>query len=137
MVSNMIYLGMQSQRTPILPPFMALYHLGESVGSIAFSDVFNISRLEKHLGIDMLDWTQVKDFPTPGTREEVAAQNPAVSDQLGCWSSWAAVPESNGRKHREGAVPGLLGLGQFIPCLLNWETRTKRNIFRYCVDSCT
>jgi hypothetical protein len=112
MIANMIYIGLQTQRIPILPPFVAVYHLGDSAGStVAFGDVYNISRLSSHLGIEVLDWMEVKELPKQGSPEEVAKQKPPVFEEVGCWSAWAAVPQSNGASNRAGRVPDILGLG--------------------------
>lgn len=113
MMANMIYLGMHTQHTPILPPFIAM-HVGLSEGSIAFSEIFDLPQLERKMGIDILDWIQVKEFPI-GTREQVAKKPGPQFEEVGCWSSWAPTPEAigGGSLYRSSDVPYSLGLGQF------------------------
>jgi hypothetical protein len=108
-IANMIYLGVQTGRIPILPQFTAMDHLGAEVGSVAFAEVFDEPRLARALGLDVIDWVDVKEFPSPG-----ALQNDGYDvegESLGCWSAWAGIKESNGQTQRQGRVPGLLGLG--------------------------
>jgi hypothetical protein len=133
MIGNMLYLAHLTGRTPILPHFVGIYHLGIELGSIPFSDVFDVPRLSRAIGMDMVDWTEVKALPkpknTPGKNEEedmfqhddddqddqdkvqdADKLKEPTHEQLGCWSSWAGVPESDGASNREGRIPTLLGL---------------------------
>jgi hypothetical protein len=109
MIANMLYLSVQTSRVPILPQFVAMHHLGPSVGSVAFSEVFDVPRLARTLGKEILDWTEVKNFPAPGELTD-ERKKAAEVEKLGCWSTWAVV--DNGRASREGSVPELLGLGE-------------------------
>jgi hypothetical protein len=119
MVANMIFLALQTSRIPILPQFAAIHHLGASTGSVAFAEVFDVPHLAQQLGREVLDWTEVKDFPAPGARTDAYK---VEQETLGCWSSWAGVKESNGETSRAGYVPELLGLGM-MSILVRWTHR--------------
>jgi hypothetical protein len=132
MIGNMLYLAHLTGRTPILPQFVGIHHLGIELGSIPFSEVFDVPRLSRAIGMDMVDWTEVKALPKPIPTKDEGEKDPSgeggddeddedqdidvdkltepAHEQLGCWSSWAGVPESDGASHREGHIPTLLGL---------------------------
>jgi len=77
---NLIYLGLVTERIPILPMFTPS-HIGGSVPPIDFGDVFDMSRLRSGLGKPVLEWHQVKD------------RNSTEIDELGCWNVWEAVQD--------------------------------------------
>jgi hypothetical protein len=107
----MIHLALQTPRIPIVPQFAAMHHLGAETGSVAFSEVFDLPRLAGHIGREVLDWTEVKDFPAPGPLTDTYE---VQEETLGCWSPWAGVKESNGQTSREGRVQSLLGFGKVL-----------------------
>ncbi|KAJ7493293.1 hypothetical protein B0H11DRAFT_2277367 [Mycena galericulata] len=86
---NLIYLGLITERIPIVPPFTP--DTNPHVASkeyIDFGQVFDIPRLEKEMGQRVLDWSQVKD---PKSDE---------LDDLGCWNLEVAVWKATWRSHR-------------------------------------
>ncbi|KAJ7492383.1 hypothetical protein FB451DRAFT_530310 [Mycena latifolia] len=85
---NLIYLGLITDRVIILPKFMAT-HVGYHNPPLPFGDVFDIPRLRRALGKQVLEWKEVKD------------QNSTVVDDLGCWSVWLSV--QTGEKRPRGA----------------------------------
>ncbi|KAJ7753041.1 hypothetical protein DFH07DRAFT_824466 [Mycena maculata] len=78
---NLIYLGLLTERVPIIPSFTPSHvtHFDTNGPRLDFGAVFDIPRLERELGKPVLEWSQVKD------------QNSVVMDQLGCWNIWEAV----------------------------------------------
>ncbi|KAK0233621.1 hypothetical protein IW262DRAFT_1331502 [Armillaria fumosa] len=72
---NLIYLGMITDRVPVIPMFTPS-HIGGSVPPIAFGDVFDVPRLRKALNKPIIEWRDVKD---PGSNQ---------LDNLGCWNVW-------------------------------------------------
>ncbi|KAK7058451.1 hypothetical protein VNI00_002085 [Paramarasmius palmivorus] len=75
---NLIYLGLITDRIPVLPVFTPS-HIGGDKPPIAFGDVFDVPRLSKLLGKPVIEWRDIKDPKS----EHV--------DDLGCWSVWASV----------------------------------------------
>ncbi|KAJ7124584.1 hypothetical protein C8R43DRAFT_1135539 [Mycena crocata] len=70
---NMLYLALMTERIPILPRFRPV-HLDEyNVSHLDFGDIFDVPRLERHLGKQVLEWRQVKDLES----EKL--------DDVGCW----------------------------------------------------
>jgi hypothetical protein len=74
----LIYLGLITDRIPVLPVFTPS-HIGGDKPPIAFGDVFDVPRLSKLLGKPVIEWRDVKDPKS----DQV--------DDLGCWSVWASV----------------------------------------------
>lgn len=107
--ANLIYLARMTGRTPVLPPFTPS-HVGSisEVGPLAFSDIFDIPRLSKELGMHVLEWDQMKT-------SAVDTSGPSEVEKLGCWSAWALHGPS-GRKPRESDVPRLFNLGECMRC---------------------
>ncbi|KZT30814.1 hypothetical protein NEOLEDRAFT_1174185 [Neolentinus lepideus HHB14362 ss-1] len=132
--ANLIYLGLITDRTPIVPPFTPS-HIGGDVPPIPFGEVFNVSRLAQALGTPVLEWHDVKEVrnnselgwslpfvPTQSGPEGVEAdgeiegeQRPpqnsweAQQDVVGCWEVWESV-QSDEHFARRSAVPQWLGL---------------------------
>lgn len=79
--ANLIYLGLLSERVPIVPPHSSM-HIGtpEEVGVLHFGDVWDLEGLRKRINYPVLDWIDVKDFFAGDARLDV----------LGCWSIWMA-----------------------------------------------
>lgn len=103
---NLIYLGLITERIPILPMFTPS-HIGGSVPPIDFGEVFDMSRLRSGLKKPVLEWHQVKD------------RNSTEIDELGCWNVWEAVQEREAFP-RNSFVPVHLKLGQ-SRCARQWS----------------
>jgi hypothetical protein len=105
---NLIYLGMLTNRIPVLSTFIpSLIVDEESAIPVAFSEVFDIRGLSQALRIPILEWHEVKNIsgwprPLPNNNEEM--------DELGCWSVWQAVREAH-KDPRNSYIPMLLSLG--------------------------
>ncbi|KAJ7225380.1 hypothetical protein GGX14DRAFT_511315 [Mycena pura] len=93
---NLIYLGLITDRVPIIPMFIPS-HIGGHVPPIPFGEVFDVPRLRNELGKPVLEWRDVKDV------------NSTFVDDIGCWNVWEAVQyrEAYPRRSR---IPGDLGL---------------------------
>lgn len=98
----MIYLGFLSDRIPIIPPFGPGPHIRESysyiyiptliyqnrkagsAGLLPFSRIFNLTRARKEIHKPILEWSDVKDLPSP-----TSLQSPPDSERepLGCFST--------------------------------------------------
>ncbi|KAJ7130798.1 hypothetical protein C8R43DRAFT_1025041 [Mycena crocata] len=83
---NLIYLGMITERVPILAPFRRMQN--ESKLHVDFGDIFDVPRLQKEMGKRVLEWRQVKD---PGSE---------TLDELGCWNLERSVWRSIYSSHR-------------------------------------
>ncbi|KAF7317539.1 hypothetical protein MKEN_00840700 [Mycena kentingensis (nom. inval.)] len=88
---NLIYLGVLTERVPIVPHFIPT-HVMKSVAhtgpGIDFGDVFDLERYYELTGQAVLDWRQVKD---PESK---------TVDPLGCWNVWEPVnPKVNQGPH--------------------------------------
>ncbi|KAJ7446504.1 hypothetical protein B0H11DRAFT_1745723 [Mycena galericulata] len=75
---NLIYLGLITDRVPIIPEFTPS-HIGGHVPPIPFGDVFDVPRLRTGLGKGVLEWREVKNI------------NSTFVDDIGCWNTWEAV----------------------------------------------
>ncbi len=96
---NMIYLGVITERVPIVPPFTPSHVLQDGVASeIPFGDVFDVPRMQKLMNTPILEWRDVKSQAT------------GESDELGCWNVWEAT-QYHEPYPRRSSVPGLLKLG--------------------------
>ncbi|KAL0956952.1 hypothetical protein HGRIS_003053 [Hohenbuehelia grisea] len=76
--ANLIYLGLITDRIPVIPIFMPT-HMDGALPTIPFSEVFDLPRLRQLLGKPVLEWREVKD------RES------NIVEDLGCWNIWEAV----------------------------------------------
>lgn len=97
---NLIYLGMITDRVPIIAMFTPS-HIGGGEPSMAFGEVFDVPRFISESSIEILEWDEVKHPYS----EEV--------EDIGCWNIWEAV-QYNEHYPRGSAVPGHLGLGMSI-----------------------
>ncbi|TFK56646.1 hypothetical protein OE88DRAFT_1730116 [Heliocybe sulcata] len=89
-LGNMIYLGMLTDRIPIIPPFTPS-HVNASAGPVLFSDAFDIDHLSSVLRIPLVEWHEVKQ------------QDSKVIDELGCWSVWeTAHQDADGTRKPRG-----------------------------------
>ncbi|KAJ7173651.1 hypothetical protein C8R46DRAFT_119249 [Mycena filopes] len=82
---NMIYLGLVTERIPIIPRLIPI-NMPPNSTELDFGEVFDIPRLQKAIGLPILEWPQVK----------VPHSN--VVDDLGCWSVLDMV------RHRTGQL---------------------------------
>ncbi|KAJ7786473.1 hypothetical protein B0H16DRAFT_1670566 [Mycena metata] len=75
---NLIYLGIITDRVPIIAEFIPS-HIGGHVPPIPFGKVFDVPRLRNLLGTSVLEWRELK--------------NPSSTfvDDIGCWNVWEAV----------------------------------------------
>ncbi|KIM39500.1 hypothetical protein M413DRAFT_446996 [Hebeloma cylindrosporum] len=82
--ANMIYLGFLSDRIPIIPPFGPGPHISRSAGLVPFGRIFNLTRARIELHKPLLEWSDVKDLPSP-----TSIQSPPDSERepLGCFST--------------------------------------------------
>ncbi|KAJ7746811.1 hypothetical protein DFH07DRAFT_589770 [Mycena maculata] len=83
---NLIYLGLVTDRVPIIPRFTPL-HIGSDKPELDFGEVFDIPRLQEAINLLILQWSQVKD---PTSR---------FVDDLGCWNTQNSVWQTSGRHH--------------------------------------
>lgn len=96
--ANLIYLGLITDRVPVIPMFTPS-HIGGSVPPIPFGDVFDMHRLRQLLGKPVLEWRDIKD-----------PQSESIDD-LGCWNTWQAVQYHEARP-RYSVAPLHLKLGK-------------------------
>ncbi|KAJ7173652.1 hypothetical protein C8R46DRAFT_1083522 [Mycena filopes] len=80
---NLIYMGLITERIPIMPPFIPVYQPQDSP-ELDFGEVFDIPRLQKAMGWPILEWPQVK----------IPHSN--VVDDLGCWSVMNVTQRTTG-----------------------------------------
>ncbi|KAG8888922.1 hypothetical protein FRB98_006464 [Tulasnella sp. 332] len=106
---NLIYLGVISQRIPILPPFApAGIHVG-AAAAIDFSEIFDLPALSKAIQWPILEWSDVKRAKYNESIVMGDSILPGVErDKLGCWSTWAMVDGSHRAAH--SVMPQLLAL---------------------------
>ncbi|KAJ7757463.1 hypothetical protein B0H16DRAFT_1536747 [Mycena metata] len=93
---NLVYLGLITDRTAILPVFMSA-HLPGDPPPLFFGEAFDVPRLRKSLGKPVLEWNEVKQTRSP------------IVDEIGCWNTWESV-QYNDRGHRHSNVPWFLNL---------------------------
>ncbi|KAF9022035.1 hypothetical protein BDZ89DRAFT_221297 [Hymenopellis radicata] len=72
--ANLIYLGMISERVPVIPPFTPSHH-------ISFGEVFDLDSLRTALKKPLIEWADIKNFPTHRDARSFAAE-----ESLGCWN---------------------------------------------------
>ncbi|KAF8196887.1 hypothetical protein K438DRAFT_1673147 [Mycena galopus ATCC 62051] len=82
---NLIYLGLLTERVPIIPRFVpAPEHMPPSSPEVDFGDVFDIPRLQHEIDMPILEWHQVKEH------------NSQFIDVLGCWGVRNVVFSTDG-----------------------------------------
>ncbi|KAF9041764.1 hypothetical protein BDZ89DRAFT_1060126, partial [Hymenopellis radicata] len=107
-MANMIYLGVITERVPILPPFTPSHVLQDGEAWVLpFGEVFDVPRMQKAMNIPILEWHDVK-------RDEDGER-----DELGCWNIWEAT------QHREAFprysnIPDFLNLDISYTLAPNW-----------------
>ncbi|RXW21216.1 hypothetical protein EST38_g4629 [Candolleomyces aberdarensis] len=81
----MIYLGIISQRIPIIPPFVPQSHVSEGAGILPFSHIYNLTNLRNAIKFPVLEWSDVKTLsPSSSSSNNGAPADPA--ERFGCWS---------------------------------------------------
>ncbi|KAJ7500825.1 hypothetical protein B0H11DRAFT_1994592 [Mycena galericulata] len=73
---NLIYLAQMTERVPILPRFRPVHILGRKSNvshQIDVGDVFDLPKLERAVGMPILEWREVKDLASE------------TVEYLGCW----------------------------------------------------
>ncbi|KAM6492243.1 hypothetical protein JOM56_011967 [Amanita muscaria] len=105
---NLIYLGVVTQRIPIIGYFIPS-HLGYHVAPIDFSKVFDLPRLSKLVNLPMLEWHEVKD------------RNSTEVDELGCWDIWGTSKPETGLPRKSRLLP-LLNLDVSYTRTPDWVT---------------
>ncbi|KIY73465.1 hypothetical protein CYLTODRAFT_448795 [Cylindrobasidium torrendii FP15055 ss-10] len=91
---NLIYLGVISERVPILPAFTPTHVLQDGEADhVPFGQVFDLDRMQREMSQTILEWHQVKDF----------AHRPEV-DELGCWNVWQ-VSQADEKFPRKSTAP--------------------------------
>lgn len=95
----MIYLGLISDRVPIVPPFAPSHHIcryshfnyngladqisARAAGVVSMGEIFDMVHLRDTLRSPVLEWSDVKDLTGPTSD----------SDTLGCWSARSRADE--------------------------------------------
>lgn len=95
---NLIYLGILTNRVPILPMFTPS-HIGGNVTPINFGEVFDIHRIRTEMNHPLVEWHEVKNYSTDSVQE------------IGCWNTWEAVQRRE-KYPRQSSVPDHLKLGE-------------------------
>ncbi|TFK74340.1 hypothetical protein BDN72DRAFT_955949 [Pluteus cervinus] len=83
---HIIYLGMQSDRTPIIPPFAPDDHIPHEAGIVQFGDLFNLTTLRKQVRTPLVEWSDVKILPNQDTPWEDIEKGRQL-ETIGCWSA--------------------------------------------------
>lgn len=105
---NLIYLALITDRVPVIPPFTS--HIGGASVPIAFSAIFDVSRLAREIGAPVLEWHQIKNI--------ALAESLAEQDDLGCWNIWE-VDNIPADAPRGSYTTLMLNLGAFDPLQLD------------------
>ncbi|KAF8203947.1 hypothetical protein BJ912DRAFT_1090884 [Pholiota molesta] len=93
---NLIYLGILTNRVPILPMFTPS-HIGGNVPPIDFGEIFDLPRLRRSLHKPLVEWHEVKNRTSQAV------------DELGCWNVWE-VMQAHGDSPRGSSLPDRLKL---------------------------
>jgi len=90
-----------TERVPIIGPLSSFHRIGgrEDVGTIQFSEVFDIDYLSEMIGVPVLEWYEVKK----SSSQEI--------EDIGCWSVWQAVQKNDAGPRQNNAFE-LQGLGE-------------------------
>ncbi|KAG2156623.1 uncharacterized protein EDB93DRAFT_1247329 [Suillus bovinus] len=91
---NLIYLALITERIPIIAKFIPS-HVDHSVPPFAFGDVFDVPRLSHAVRTPIIEWHEVKDSESE------------VLDDLGCWSLWESVQNSESHPRGSSSLDGL------------------------------
>ncbi|KAF8215953.1 hypothetical protein K438DRAFT_2106209 [Mycena galopus ATCC 62051] len=98
---NLIYLGMITDRVPVLPVFLPshfmLNNYGDDHSPLAFGDVFDLPHLRNATKKPVLEWRDVK------------APNSTITDDIGCWNVWESI-QYHDKAPRQSFAPWFLKL---------------------------
>ncbi|KAF6754171.1 hypothetical protein DFP72DRAFT_899560 [Ephemerocybe angulata] len=83
---HLIYLGIQSERIPVIPPVTPSSHVSNKAGALRFSRVFNISATSKILRRPVLEWAHVKEYQENASVSIIPQGTDPSVEQFGCWS---------------------------------------------------
>ncbi|RXW21234.1 hypothetical protein EST38_g4627 [Candolleomyces aberdarensis] len=102
---QLIYLGILTQRIPILAPIIPAAHVSEHAGNLDFGDVFNLTTLRDTLRHPILEWRDVKTMsPNVSIMDNTDREDPAL-ESLGCWSNQKrSFDEPNGSTESENVL---------------------------------
>ncbi|KAI0756814.1 hypothetical protein C8Q80DRAFT_1215643 [Daedaleopsis nitida] len=117
--ANLIYLGILTERVPIIAMFTPS-HIGGDAETIPFGEVFDVPRFIQESGVQILEWDEVKDSESD------------VVDDLGCWNIWEAVQYKE-HHPRDSAVPDWLNIDISYTKAPNWV----KSIPDYPHDMCS
>ncbi|KAJ7631211.1 hypothetical protein FB45DRAFT_917836 [Roridomyces roridus] len=99
---NLIYLGLITDRVPVIPPFLPSHLMLSTVGNefsaLNFGHVFDLPYLREKIGKPVLEWNELKALET-GNRDE----------ELGCWGVWQSI-QYHDPAPRQSFGPWSLGL---------------------------
>ncbi|KAF7296422.1 hypothetical protein HMN09_01112600 [Mycena chlorophos] len=115
-IMNLIYLGMLTERVPVIP-HIAPTHVATDIGGSAvgpgleFGDAFDLPRYFEATKQPLLEWSQIKD------------KTSQTIDPLGCWNLWEPVSTSNKGPHWS-ATPHRLKLDISYNNAPTWIKRT-------------
>ncbi|THV07510.1 hypothetical protein K435DRAFT_847933 [Dendrothele bispora CBS 962.96] len=112
--ANLVYLGLITERVPIIPPFTPS-HVGWDVAPIPFGDVFDVPRMRKLIGKPILEWREVKKSDSE------------TLEALGCWNVWGSVQKSHSEARGSAVLP-ILKLGRPVSFLTDGCLR-RTNLF--------
>ncbi|KAK7031517.1 hypothetical protein R3P38DRAFT_2924116 [Favolaschia claudopus] len=113
---NLIYLGLITERIPIVPRFTPV-NMPENSPELDFGEVFDILRLQQGLDLPVLEWHQVKD------------PNSQFLDDLGCWNILNSMFHTSGMYH---PPPGSLKLDISYTTPPDWvQYRGELNDWQY------
>jgi hypothetical protein len=122
--ANLIYLGIITDRVPILGPFTGSPNTGPGMPPMPVGQVFDLPRLRKAIDRPILEWRQVKDAKSP------------IVDHLGCWSTWMAV-QYNEPHPRGSETPYRLNLGEMQRMRKSVHSRSERPApLRFVLHAC-
>lgn len=104
----------QIVRTPILPPFAPI-HVNPIAGYLHFGDVFDIPRLSTELGMEIIEWRDLKDLP-----ERLIHPTEEI-DELGCWSlTFSIFPKAVPKRGSKDPWPWHGDLPSFLQLDVSW-----------------
>ncbi|KAF8913684.1 hypothetical protein CPB85DRAFT_1433872 [Mucidula mucida] len=84
--TNMIYLGIISERVPVVPPFAPCEHISPDASILPFGDIFDMEYLRAALRTPILEWSDIKTTP-PSPHFDSPPPPTPISEPLGCWTS--------------------------------------------------
>lgn len=97
---NYIYLGLLTNRVPILGPF-APTHVGFAEDLIPFGDIYDVERLAAEIRFPVIEWRDVKK----------PRGNDQPPEPIGGWTVWARYDTIRTGLPRGNRMTESLGLG--------------------------